>query len=94
MEVAGLIWLRSIVEKLARKHNVVQQEVREVLANRPKFRRVEKGHRAGENLYSAFGRTNSGRYLVVYFVHKKDRRALVISAREMSAAERKRYEKK
>jgi hypothetical protein len=94
MEVAGLIWLRRIVEKLARKHNVAQQEVREVFANRPQFRRVEKGHRAGENLYSAFGRTDSGRYLVVYFVFKKDRRALVISARDMSVAERKRYEKK
>ncbi|MGH9839847.1 MAG: BrnT family toxin [Blastocatellia bacterium] len=94
MDVTGLIWLRRIVEKLAQKHGVSQQEVGEVMANRPQIRWVEKGDRPGENLYSALGRTNSGRYLIVFFIYKKDRRALIISARDMSAAERKRYEKK
>ena len=43
MRITGFIWLEDIVEKLARKHNVQQREVRELFANRPHFRFVEKG---------------------------------------------------
>jgi hypothetical protein len=31
------------------------------------FRFVEKGHRRGENVYSAMGQTSGGRYLIVFF---------------------------
>ncbi len=34
------------------------------------------------------------RYLVIYFVAKKDRSALIISARDMSAADRSHYERR
>jgi hypothetical protein len=71
MEVKGLIWLQNIVEKLSRKHSVTQQEVRDVFANRPRFRLVEKGHRPGENLYSASGKTAAGRYLIVFHIQKR-----------------------
>jgi len=64
------------------------------LANQPYFRFVEKGHHSGENVYAAMGQTNSGRYLIVFFVYKKDRRALILSARDMTHAERKRYEQR
>lgn len=94
MKITGIIWLEEIIEKLARKHGVEQQEVREVLSNSAQFRFIEKGHRAGENVYSAFGQTDAGRYLVVFFVYKKDKRALVLSARDMTRAERKSYGKK
>ena len=50
MKITGLIWLEEIVEKLARKHRVQQDEVRELLANSPQFRFIEKGHRRGENV--------------------------------------------
>jgi len=40
------------------------------------------------------GQTESGRYLIVFFIYKKDNRALILSARDMTPAERKRYEKK
>lgn len=39
-------------------------------------------------------RANSGRYLVVFFIYKLNRVALVISAREMDDKERKRYGRK
>jgi hypothetical protein len=39
------------------------------------------------------GQTQSGRYLIIFFILKKKRDALVLSAREMTRAERKRYEK-
>jgi uncharacterized DUF497 family protein len=68
--------------------------VREVLRSSSHFRFVEKGHRQGENVYSALSQTNSGRYLIVFFVRKKTRQALPISARDMTRAERRRYEEK
>jgi len=92
MKIEGLIWLEDIVEKLEQKHKVFQNEVREVLQSNPHFRFVEKGYRSGENVYAALGRTQGGRYLIIFFVYKKDRRALVLSARDMTPAERKRYE--
>lgn len=94
MRIEGLIWFDEIIEKLLRKHNVYQNEVREVLANRPYFRFVEKGHRSRENVYAAMGQTNSGRYLILFFVYKKDRRALILSARDMTNTERKSYEQR
>ena len=94
MKITGLIWLEDIVEKLVQKHSVQQQEVREVFANRPHFHFVEKGHRPGENVYTALGLTDAGRYMTVFFVCKKDRRALILSARDMTRVERRKYEQK
>jgi len=64
--------------------------VREIFLNNSKFRFVEKGHRKDENVYAVFGQTDAGRYLSYYFVYKKDNRALILSARDMTDAERKR----
>lgn len=66
MKVTGFIWLDDTVYKLQRKHGVEQQEVRELFNNRPNFRFVEKGHRSRENVYSAAGQTDAGRYLIVF----------------------------
>jgi len=93
MRIHGFTWLEDIVDKLRRKHSVVEEEVVEVFRNGPHLRRVEKGHRAGENVYAAFGRTDEGRYLTVLFILKSDSRALIISARDMARHERKRYER-
>ena len=92
MKIKGIIWLDEVIEKLGRKHNVQQNEVREVLASRPHFRFIEKGHRIDENIYAAMGQTDGGRYLIVFFAYKKDRRALILSARNMTLAERRRYD--
>ena len=94
MKITGLIWLEEIVDKLAWKHQVQQEEVREVFRRRPKYRFVETGHRRGENVYVAQGRTAAGRYLNVFFVYKTDRRALILSARTMAPAEKRTYGKK
>jgi uncharacterized protein len=86
--------LQEIVEKINVKHRVTQDEVRDVLRISSHFRFVEKGHRQGENVYSALGQTSAGRYLIVFFVRKKTGQALPISARDMTSRERRRYEKK
>jgi uncharacterized DUF497 family protein len=94
MKIDGLIWLRSIVDKLAFKHHVETKEVEEALSNQPKFRFVEKGERKGEDVYLALGRTRAGRYLAVLFIYKKTKEALILSARDMASKERKQYGKK
>jgi uncharacterized DUF497 family protein len=94
LDIVGLIWLEEIIEKLARKHHVEPLEVRETLANSPSFRFIEQGHRPGENVYSASGQSDSGRYLIIFFVYKSDKRALILSARDMTASERRRYGRK
>ena len=94
MKLSGIIWLQEIVEKINVKHRVTQDEVRDVLRISSHFRFVEKGHRQGENVYSALGQTSAGRYLIVFFVRKKTGQALPISARDMTSRERRRYEKK
>ena len=94
MKIEGIIWIDEILEKIIRKHNVQQHEVREVLTHKPRFRFVEKGHRSGENVYAAMGRTDGGRYLIVFFVYKSENRALILSARDMTHNERRLYGQK
>jgi uncharacterized DUF497 family protein len=73
---------------------VSTDEVEQALNGRPKFRFLEKGRRAGEDVYVAFGRTEAGRYLSVLFIWKPTKEALVLSARDMAPKERKRYAEK
>jgi uncharacterized DUF497 family protein len=94
LEIIGFIWLETIIDKLSHKHNVMYNEVEEVFANQPLFRFVEKGQQLHEDLYAALGQTLAGRYLIVYYIYKKDRRALIISARDMTQREKKNYERR
>jgi uncharacterized DUF497 family protein len=94
LKIKEIILLPAILDKLIWKHNINEHEVREVIKNVPKFYFIEKGDVRGEDLYSAIGRTEAGRYLTVFFVYKKTKDALIISARDMDDNERKRYGKK
>ncbi len=91
MELRGIIWLDDIVDKLEWKHSVRQYEVEEALYGRRIIYLSERGYRVGEDVYVAFGQTEAGRYLAVVFIHKLDSRALILSARDMSRSERRRY---
>lgn len=94
MKIRDFIWLDKIVQKLLWKHSVTQEEILEVFTNSPHFRFVEKGDRIGENVYYAAGQTDAGRYLIVFFVYKNSREALILSARDMTKSERKKYARK
>lgn len=94
MFIDDFVWLSEVAQKLAIKHRVSQDEVEEVFFNIPRFRFVESGHRSGENVYSAGGQTDSGRYLIIFFIHKRDNTALILSARDMDSAERRQHERK
>jgi uncharacterized DUF497 family protein len=40
------------------------------------------------------GQTDAGRYLIIFFIFKTNGQVLILSARDMTKAERKLYEKK
>ena len=79
------------VEKLAEKHRVSITEVEEVLSTKPHIRKMNKGNVKGENVYAAYGQTEGGRYLIIFYILKLTGAILPISARDMDDAERKYY---
>ena len=93
MELYDVIWKDRFVDKIEIKHRVSTEEVEEVLFAKSHFRRSRKGHVKGEDLYTAYDQTISGRFLIVLFIRKERIAALPISARDMTASERRYYER-
>ncbi|CAN5771692.1 hypothetical protein BH20ACI4_BH20ACI4_19610 [soil metagenome] len=93
MKLYEIIWKDQFVEKLETKHGVLTEEVEEVIFGKPHIRRAQKGRVKGEDLYAAYGQTDAGRYLIVFFIRKESVAALPISTRDMSDSERKYYER-
>jgi uncharacterized DUF497 family protein len=93
VKIRSIIWLPEVIEKLEVKHGVIVEEVEEVFELGPMFRRGPQGKRLGENLCKAYGQTESGRYLFVVFIYKPNRKALILSARDMTDKERRLYRK-
>ncbi len=93
MNITECLWLDEFVDKIIRKHNVSPEEVEDVFSGNVFVRRLEGGKVKGEDLYIAFGKTTAGRRLTILFVRKIDKRALIISARDMTKRERKTYGK-
>lgn len=91
MYIADIIWLPQVIDKLAWKHSVSPEEVDEVLFGDVQFQKVQRGHIPGEDVYAGLGQTDAGRYLIVFFVYKPTREALILSARDMERKERRRY---
>ena len=89
MELYDVIWKEQFVEKLAVKHGVSVEEAEEALFGTPVIRRIEKGQVEGEDIYAAFGQTDAGRYLIVFFIRKDRTATLPISARDMTRRERR-----
>ncbi|MBI1928429.1 BrnT family toxin, partial [Candidatus Poribacteria bacterium] len=81
MRINDFIWLPDVVDKLRWKHGVAPSEVEEVFAGSFKVKKAEKGIRKNEDVYYAYGQTDSGRYLTVIFVYKMNKNALILSAR-------------
>jgi uncharacterized DUF497 family protein len=94
MYIDDFLWLPDVAEKLIVKHHVSPEEAEQVFFNDPRYQFVEKGHRQSEDVYAALGQTDTGRYLVVFFIHKPNNAALVLSARDMVGQERRRYERR
>ena len=56
MNISGIIWLRNVVDKLLWKHRVTPDEVEEVLCQASRYRFIETGDVAGEDLEDALDR--------------------------------------
>ena len=93
MLIRRIVWKDQFVEKLADKHSVSVTEAEEVLFAQPHIRKVSKGKVKGESVYAAYGQTEGGRYLIVFYIGKRRGDMLPISARDMGDAERKYYGK-
>ena len=91
MVISRIIWKDQFVEKLAEKHGVSLTEAEEVLSTKPHIRKMSKGLVKGENVYAAYGQTEGGRYLIVFYILILTGAILPISARDMDDAERKYY---
>jgi len=94
MNIRDIIWRAEVEDKIIRKHGVWSDEAEQALANRPHVRFMEQGHRPGEDLYAAFGQTDAGRYLTIYFLLKSQNTALIVTAREMTTKEIRAYGKR
>lgn len=94
MTIDGFIWIDSVVEKIELKHAVSTEEVEEAFRKDPFFKKGPDGHRPGERGYYCLGRTCSGRYLFIFFILKQSKKALVITARDMTKSEKRLYGKK
>jgi uncharacterized protein len=93
VQLYEVIWKEQFADKIEAKHAVSMDEVEEVIFGRPVILKAGKGHIKGEDLYSAYGQTDDGRYLIVFFVRKRQIAAMPISARDMTPAERRYYER-
>ncbi len=93
MTLRYVIWKQDFADKMAWKHGVTMDEVEEALFAAPHVRYAEDGRVKGEDLYVAYGRTDGGRYLTVFFVQKSGDAVLPISARDMTQKERRYYDR-
>ncbi len=87
----GFQWDRGNSNKNLVKHNVENWECEQVFFNKPLLVLEDPGHSVAEKRWAAFGKTDSGRLLVV-IITMRDNLLRVISARDMNSRERMFYE--
>ena len=66
-------------------HGVEPYEAEEVMINMPWLKR------SGDGKYLAYGQTDAGRFLLVVFAPKPGNRLRVVTARDMTSSEKRRY---
>ena len=88
MEIYELIWSEDRIDHIAR-HGVVPDEVDEVCFGKA-F--VQRATSQGENpVFYILGQTEAGRYLFCVVIHFPDGRGYPVTARPMTARERRRF---
>ena len=92
-QFSGFQWDSGNINKNLHKHNVENWECEQVFFNRPLLALDDPKHSASEKRWAAFGKTDTGRSLVVIYT-KRNKLIRIISARDMNKRERKFYEEK
>jgi uncharacterized DUF497 family protein len=86
----GFDWDEGNTTKSWTKHRVTDDECEEIFFNEPLLVFYDTEHSQKEDRYYLLGRTDVGRKLMVVFT-TRGRLIRVISARDMTSAERRRY---
>lgn len=87
MKVAAFQWDGENIGHIA-NHHVEPYEAEEVLDDDPLILRTR------DDKYLAYGQTDAGRYLLVVFVWKSPHTIRVITARDLTRAEKKRLKRR
>ena len=90
-QLDGFEWDEGNRDKNRLKHQVSAEECEEVFSNQPLIILEDYKHSKMEQRYAAYGVTDEGRRLMVYFTVRSTRYR-VISARDMHRKERRFYE--
>jgi uncharacterized DUF497 family protein len=80
-------WPGVIEEKIFTKHGLTRDEVEEAFFH-PRHRRLK-----ARNVRLLLSRTDAGRYIIVVY-RIEDRAARIITARDMTPSERRRFQRK
>ncbi|MEW5987363.1 MAG: hypothetical protein AB1791_12070 [Chloroflexota bacterium] len=88
MLIRKLIWSESILDKLDWKHHITPEEVYQVILGRHYAVRGSKG------VYYLYGQTEQGRYLFVVLADRENGYFKVITARDMTQADRQLFQRK
>lgn len=90
MRIGQLIWPQDRIEHVAR-HGVTPEEVEDVCFGKPFVRRAKS---EGQNpVYYVLGQTKTGRYLFCVVIRFPDGNGYPVTARRMTANEKRRYRK-
>jgi uncharacterized DUF497 family protein len=90
VKIERFIWPEERIDHIAR-HGVIPEEVEEAYFGNAFVRR---GKSEGENpVYYVLGQTDAGRYLFCVVIAFSDGNGYPITAREMTAKEKRRYKK-
>ena len=91
MRIDQILWPQDRIQHIAR-HGVTPQEVEEVCFGQP---RVFRAKSEGKNpVYYVLGQTDAGRYLFCVIIQFPDGNGYPVTARDMTANEKKRYRKR
>ena len=91
-ECTGFEWDEGNLLKSWEKHRVSPFECEQIFFNRPLVAARDEKHSKTENRLYALGHTDAGRRLFVVFTIRGDL-IRIISARDMTGRERKKYER-
>ena len=89
MKIRNLVWPEERIEHIAR-HTITPEEVEEVCFGQAFVQRAKS---EGENpIYYVLGQTDAGRYLFCVIIQFPDGNGYPVTARLMTAAERRRFQ--
>ena len=92
-ECEGFQWDEGNSDKNWIRHQVSRFECEELFFNQPLIISEDSKHSKSESRFYSLGRTDSNRFLFISFTIR-EKLIRVISARDMTTKERKKYEEK